>query len=866
MSGKFAELLASKSQARVGLYREARFAYETYVRELGVPFDSMTARHHALAASDDRLAAAERSSAQAVELSRRLNIQTDAAIGLNQLGMIRHLRGDFVGAAASLRESLDILENLPRLDRVHRVAVSNSKYHLGIIALKQGDSLEAKCLLGESLEIDRALGDWASEALSRSALDKCGGSAGEGPRSGADDEPAPSPGEASLIDKLRERADGYKIPYRKSSYNPSQDVIWLISFTPAANELVSSELDKLAEGLIRNLVVTSVAFGVAGQAQAFPPTLPPDSRLCAAILVIEQEGLADANFQYWAKWCVDNVVGSDDFRLFVCVTEPEAARELPVGSWGGELLAYMQETIQLPHPMNVERLVLDLGDYLRSLDGVTARARWRQRRLSLTVAAGRLAFLIQVCCFVMLGAAVAAILSGGEFVERQLAVIGPAAVAVIAGVVLFPLATLPVFLFFRGLPTMNSLLKENSLLGWRLGLFALLGPATIGLPQQLGAAPSWIVLGVVSGVLLDVARRAGRQARRARLSPERAQSYARDAELSSGVVGQAASNPVNPLRGPLFPTAVPSVFISYTTQSDWSLDTASRLYESLSGAGCECFFDRAGIAVGDSWRRRLHESIGDSSVFIAVLDNHSVTREWVAAEMVTALAGRTLTSLPDVIVLMKPELAESRGKAGLPIFRALLDGAGSPHEDGRPRLISVNEATVQTITSALRPYHYHTPSVFPPHLTSRLLLLAIPAAAVGTLGTLFGLPAPVFALLQQWRRYNSGAALSGWGVLPFAYLMCGYWLGFTARLAVASRFEVENEHSAGLARANWWATIGFLLLLFVWAPQVSAPVVGWAAALAVIGWLISHDFIKRTGLGRAGLRRAAPDGSEESEG
>jgi len=78
-----------------------------------------------------------------------------------------------------------------------------------------------------------------------------------------------------------------------------------------------------------------------------------------------------------------------------------------------------------------------------------------------------------------------------------------------------------------------------------------------------------------------------------------------------------------------------------------------------------------------------------------------------------------------------------------------------------------------------------------------------------------------------------------------AYLICGYWLGFAARLSVASRFEVRHTNVKALTRIHVLSSIGFSCILAVWYVDVPNLIVGWAVALGGIGWLMADLFIGR---------------------
>lgn len=928
MFEKAFEWLASRSSLRFKLYREARLNYEAFIYEMGVPFDLLAAEHHKKAATDERLIAAEPSYRQAIELSREVNAIEDVATGLYQLGMLLHLQGRFAEATECFSASLRILEDLAQLDRSKQAVISGCHYHLGVIALRRAHLTEAKRRLRRSLDIDSVIGDLQGIALCKSALNQCGAVSDDHKLTGEEyldaNDISRSTDNAARNDLSRgaeearltvsaaeakgKHAYGADTPREEDStsavpgppkktangqnpvsqpYGYRHDVIWLLSHSVAANDIVMSQLEKLSRELTRKVFVSRVAFGGANADQATPAALEYDARLCAAILVIEREGLKNENFLYWANWCIKNVAAKEDFRLFLCLDdmtteEIQARAELPHESPGNRLLADLVDTVQIPQPPTAEQLRYLLRSYLWDFDSIRAIALWRRLYLWIRVFIGRVACYTQVGCSLMLGAAVTAaffssskfitsltslfpmsilekvivvVFAGSDFVAARVTAVNPAIVAVIAGIVLFTLLTIPLFFLFQGVIAANSLLKKDKRLVWLLVLFALLGPATVGLPQRVGAGNAWIMLGIVAGILIDIARRSGHQSQRSGVSLEKAMIAAEVHGLSARITELAEGRPVDPLTCPLFPANAPKVFISYTRSSDWSRKHALALHKELHRIGCESFLDRESIGEGSSWRRELNRRIADANVFISVLDEKAVARKWVAAEMITALVGKRFTGLPDVIVLVKPGLTQSKSNGWLSIFQAVINRPDASPQDGQPRLITLKDSTLQTVVSGLSSYRYKTPSVFPPLLSSLLSVLTIPAAAVGTFGPMFGIPAAIFALLQNWAKVDSSAFLSSWGLLVPAYILCGFWLGFVARLTAASRFEVQRGNPMVLTKVNAFAVIGFASILAVWSSQVPALVIGWAMALCCIGWLLGSSFIDRVAQEKPDLRR-----------
>jgi hypothetical protein len=97
----------------------------------------------------------------------------------------------------------------------------------------------------------------------------------------------------------------------------------------------------------------------------------------------------------------------------------------------------------------------------------------------------------------------------------------------------FPLASVALFFLARGLARTNVLRAKNPALAWWMAGSVVVTVGLLSLHSKLGWPSDWLVLGVALGALLDIVRRAGRQARRTRLTLD----------------GSSATSPDKPLPG-----------------------------------------------------------------------------------------------------------------------------------------------------------------------------------------------------------------------------------------------------------------------------------------------------------------------------
>lgn len=874
MRRHFFEWLNSRFDPRFKAYREARLIYEAYINKLNVQFHALAPKHCIDASQDLQLRRAELLYRQAIELSRKSAALHDVATGLYQLGMLQHLQGRIHQACQSFERSVKILKELPHSDLENQAILSGCCYHLGIISCRNGHIEEGKSLISDSLRIDELLNDSYGITASRSALAKCEeitaidigideGSEdldmGLGPSTKGNDMGADAHSGRSTSGSAQENS--YR-DYENNSPQNNQDdipinlksqnnVVWLLSHSVEANDKLFTNLEQLAGQINQKLIIYREAFGRSLTDKSTPQSLEHNEKLCAAIVIIEKEGLGNPDFRYWLKWCIANVADKEDFRLFVYLHDLTDAEIYGLAK-SDDLLANLIDTVQMSESTAPEHLHHALRSYLQQLDGLRSAAIWRKLRIISAVYLGRVATGIQIFCGALLTASIFTYAVREDLVISLLSGSSKQSFAVISGIVLFPVIITPMYLLLSGNAAANFLLRNNPrVIPWLIS-FVVLAPATISLPQHVGAPVSYIALGIYAGILLELTRRKGVLAQRKGLSLKNALKAIKSQFFPRYLLKSISDRSRDLMHNPLFSEHTPRVFISYTRSSDWSRRCSLELHNMLQKAGAKSFLDRESIEEGSSWRTHLNLSITDANVFIVVIDRHSVTRDWVAAEIMTAMAGKQLTGLPEIIVLIEPNMIKTTEM--LPVFSALLEGYGSPQKQGDPRLIAVGDSTLQTLVLDLS-HRFRTLSVFPRQLSSLFMFITIPLVFIGTIGSFLGWPSAIFAYLQYWQKYDSAAILLSLGILKVAYLLCGYWLGFISRLALASWFEVKNSNPTLLTIIQVVPCIGLAGLLDVWSSSVGHLIIGWAFVLCYTGWLLGSLFISNVISNRSDLNK-----------
>ena len=395
----------------------------------------------------------------------------------------------------------------------------------------------------------------------------------------------------------------------------------------------------------------------------------------------------------------------------------------------------------------------------------------------------------------------------------------------------------PLFLLLRGISAANQALRNDSRLWLWLVSGALLCPAAVQVPYELGASATMIALGIVTGSLLDVLRRNGFQARRAQISLERA--YESVAARESRIISRkiVESRPIHPLTCPLFSVDSPTAFISYRHGSPWSRRIATSLHAGLKRNRFHSFLDLESIGEGSGWRRALNRSIAEAQVFIALIEEKSLDSRWMAAELLAALAGRPFTHQPELILLVEPSLASSKLRGGWSVFGAVLDQASQDDKQPHIRLIQATETNIKVLEAQLGALE--TVSLFPRSIVVVLRIFALPLIAIGGLGLLLGIPAMFFAWLQQWENFDSSGWMAVRGLLWPATMLVSYWCGFTIRASLATHYEVRHENPISLVGIHGLSVAGLAWLAILWSAKLPGLTAGWTLAVGYFGWLMA---------------------------
>lgn len=828
------ERLAASRNPRFRFFVDAKRAYEDFMQEISVHFYELKEEHYHRAREDPRIREAERGFGLAIEMSEAEGALRDEAVARYQLGLVRHVCGEFEEATDLMRVALAVLGSLPRRDRGANMGACY--YQLGVLALKTGNLRDAVKNLKCALQLSEVAIDLSTIQSSRSALDACA-AAGADMNVGASQpifDSGAGPSESNVLKATSEEerdsesgARGYRVPYSR------RELIWLASYSVEANNVLMAELESMGTMLGRPINISRVAFGGSVSTQRHLRQPESDQHLCATMLVLEKATLFDERFQQFVDFCIQRVVAVPDFRLFVYLYDI-SVNELRDISDRELLYAKLFDTTQIDDAPPLEEFRQTLVSYIHRVEHIGAAAWWRKVRLRLAVMFGALATFILATTVILVLLAFPARLLEGDW--SWLGEHGPKLASLALGILAFPLQAPLIFILLRGFRAAMIAPRDNVLLKrWvAIGCLVMLGATHF--QNALRGPHSWIILGLAVGVVLDAIRRSGKQAERGLIDIEVLMKSAADPRWNEPSMTVLRGDPLKIFSCPLLPRSLARVFISYTPNSAKSSELAASLYLGLKKAGAKPFLDRASIPAGVSWRRTLNYHVSECDVLLSIMDEESVQREWVAAELLAAMEANQLTGAPKIIILVDPAVQEVSGSM-LPIFRAVMSTSASPQIPGRPEILQLNRETRRSLVWALAPGRFTTTSVFTPLAAAPFVAALSIFGVVGGMGIFIGLGFGFLALLEMMADFPFATRLAGLGWVEPIALFLAFLLGFTARATVAWGYERDHRREMGVMMPTI-STLGLAYALLLVLPEISILTIGWSIVLVVAGWMM----------------------------
>jgi hypothetical protein len=636
-----------------------------------------------------------------------------------------------------------------------------------------------------------------------------------------------------------------------ASFDNRSHVVWLRSYSKEANEVIYRRVRPLtaSHGRVK-FVRTALAESLPQQPPATEIAKDPD--LCAVVLVLERAGLDDDRYIEPIEWCVNQVSDRAEFRLFLApydlrLNEPQDLMEL---RRLGPTIKGIVEVVQF---MQGEDIYDNLVPFLDRVDDFRDKARKERIWERLLRISTRGASIVQFAVALAVMAAAVDWNTGNPISASE------PSMAFLLGLIIFPLLLYNTALFVK--PSMLHITQPHSarievLPALLFVTVVLLMASTVALLPIIPEQPLWLAAGTVGGFLLDVLRRSRFESR----------LYSRLLHGESvTAAGEALPPPIRDaiggrlpfvLHARVLPDVNARVFISYARKHrnepmTWSHRWAGRLYDAFREAGIDCFLDRCSIQPGTDWLDVLRHAIRRANVVIALLDVDTLDRQWVAAELETALRDCGLTGAPDVYLLSPSDtaVAETWNENTTPeVFQAVLRTPLTGESVHMMTLWENDDVTLKMLISRLRGNRFRVktaivPGALEPIVRTVVALPVMPLLLLGSWGTLVGWPAVALAILQTAGLVDTASFLDSRLVLPVISLLSAFWGGFVARLAVASAFEVRMPMKGPVAVAHLLMALAFLLLVIQWVVSLVTLLWAWSVVVVGVGWLTANLFL-----------------------
>jgi tetratricopeptide (TPR) repeat protein len=861
---QYYEWMGARRLPRFNSYRRGRQLLEAFLQRDGTPWHAVDEKGFERARRAPELREAEALLRQALELTKPAAAPWDSATAFYEIGLVCHRLGRIEEAAECFRQCLALSNRALALHSTQATAISDSHYQLGILSWRRGDYSGARAHLDRSIAIDRPRGKQRDVVISEEAIRHLG--LADVYPAVLDDQVAQTPeqdaagplhvltpgdppsSESALSEPSDASLTSSQVSVKPVRLGPTAVLVIALPteealpFQQAIEERLPTELDNVA-------VLTCDRSGDF----VTPAEIEANARIPIGVVVLVMEGgdIDDQRYLDSVEWAIQRVAQDATFRLFVGSSSNTLGRHLGTENSGSprakRVLQGLADTVQLGSDGTPAAVADGVLRFLTEAPYLQAREAWRSLVTTSAWIALALSIGFELSAFAIFGAWAASEIAGWS-VSWGLPPERLEEVAMLAyGMTVAPIGLTLAYFALRG----SSAWAHPAAVMTLLGAFGYVTLAD-SLRQAAGLPFAAVLFGACVGLTLEYIRRE---------CPALLRRSIRLGEVKARV----SVTPLPPLaktnsrglidilRMPLVSSLAPRVFLSYARRTAWSEPLARAVHVALAKIRAISYLDRESIPNGSNWRSALNEHLADCDVFVSLLEEESYEREWVAAEILTAIEMANRFGPPDIIVVRNQSEPGSGRETGIPLMTTLAGLGDTGGREERFRVVTVSNPSSQEIAAYLDPYHYVRETIVPAEW-SRAVPWQVPVAALGATGGVVGAAAVVLWWMETEGAAAVGPMLARLGWLNATVVLLAYFLGFTIRTGLYSLFEYRSDKYRHLTIAQGIACSGFVGLLCAWGPSVPQFALAWAAVVLFWGWVAGDNFLHVTRVQVTALR------------
>lgn len=637
----------------------------------------------------------------------------------------------------------------------------------------------------------------------------------------------------------------------------NNNTLWLLSYTIEGAKRTIEDYNLLNNNLSSKIDLNQIIIN-SDEGSAFDPAVFLSKKdIFAVLLVLEKEGLKNEKYNQCINNFCDLVSKKENFRLFV-VLENIKFDELRQLTFDNKFdsLKELFDTVQISET-DSSTLKSNILTYFDDLDNITKNMIYKRVKIFFNRIVGLSALYLEVMCIIITILAVLTTRFYDMSIINNLPNEYKSILALVSGMTYFLIIS--IIIYFVTNRSIYDVSKLDHLMLLIFSIFFL--PAPAWMIDVVNASWIWFNLGIFGGIIIDLTRRNRINTRRILKKIDKTQITRKGYDLPKKIKESIYGNELNPLNVPMFPNTRPNIFISYTRSSEWSSKIADMIAQKLKESSTLYFLDRHDIREGSNWRRALNENLGESLVFISLIENNTISRSWPAAELETALYGKHLTGSPYIVILENDDITEDRINTALPVFESILKMPREAVNEFQPKIIQIKSSIknpnkkfeqISQLVSSIQHYPGSV-AVFESKFASLINLLILPLILIlnslASVASIVGIIGIFLIFLNYLNIIYVLSFISQYNLDIPIFLYFVYSTAYFVKIELNNKFEkmdIFNELETNATKLNIILSLAGLLFFIqhiVFTNGMNFFIIILAVFTWGLGWLVGENFI-----------------------